>query len=898
MALLKRSQKLCHKQESATKIQLKDLQTRYRYILFVFLFSFFGNYTAFSQELPLKKNSRKNMLVKKDSITTVVDTVKIDSVKLPKERLEDIIRDKAKDYKKNDFIKKIATLYNEAELYYKDIELKSGIITIDYTKSLAYAKGILDTTSVYKQRPRFKQGSQESEQDSLIYNFKTQKAVIYNVDTEQEGMLIHANMTKRENDSTIYMNRAEITTSKKKKRDYFIGVNNIKVVPNKKVVGGKSQLYLAGVPTPIVLPFFYVPLTKGRASGLLLPTWGDNSRGYFLQNGGFYFAINDYVDLALTGDIYTNGSWGFRSESSYRKRYRFNGRFALRYENYITGQRGLSNYAKTTNFNILWSHNQDQKASPNSRFSASVNFGSSKFYRNSLNQLDANNFLDNNLSSSISYYQKFVNTPFSMNVALTHTQNTNTQIINMSLPNVNVNMDRIFPFAPKEGAKKNAFQKIALNYGMQLQNNVVTNDQDLFKAGMFDKAKSGIQHNVSLATNLKALKYITITPSATYKEVWYLKTIAKRWNPTTQMIETDTVAGFKSYRTYLGNVRASTTLYGMFNFKNKRLKAIRHKMDISTSYGYTPDFNFYYDVVQKDILGNFEEYSPFDGGVFGSPGRTVSQSVSLNIRNLFEAKVASKDSTETEYKKIRLLNNLDFSTSYNLEADSLKWRPVAMTASTKLVKDLNLNLSASLDPYAIDENGTRYNTFNINAGGGLFRLTNANLVLKYKLSNKTFSKDRKKGDDNKNEDIDADVNQFGRNITNRQQAKKSKKEENTKKVELYHAKIPWNLSLDYNIGYSNINHENEINRNTVRFNGSLELTPKWNINFSSGYDFKLKGLSYTRLGFKRDLDSWNMSFSWTPFGDNASYYFFIGVKAAALSDLKYDQNKIPDKKLF
>ena len=876
------------------------MQTRYNHILFLFLFFFLKSFYAISQELPLKnkiKASKKTALVKKDSLIVKKDSVKTDTVKLPKERLEDIIHDKAKDYKNNDFLKKIATLYNDAELYYKDIELKSGVIIIDYKRSLAFAKGIVDTSGVYTQRPRFKQGSQESEQDSLIYNFKTQKAVIYNVDTEQQGMLIHSVMTKRENDSTIYMNRAEITTSKKKKRDYYIGVNNIKVIPNKKVVGGKSQLYLADVPTPIIFPFFYVPLTKGRSSGILLPTWGDNSRqGYFLQNGGFYFAINDYVDLALTGDIYTNGSWGFRANSSYKKRYRFNGRFSFRFENLIQGQRGLTNYSKSSNFNVSWSHNQDQKASPNSRFSASVNFGSSKFYKKSLNEISTSNYLDNNLSSSISYFQKFVNTPFNMNIALTHSQNTNTETITMSLPNMSVNMDRLYPFAPKNGAKKNAFQKIGVNYSMQLQNNLVTNDAEFFKAGMFEKAKSGVQHIVSMNTNLKALKYITISPAINFKEVWYLKTIDKKWNPVTNEIEIDTISGFKSYRTYRGNVSAATTLYGMFNFKKGRLKAIRHKMDISTSYGYAPDFSFYYDVVQKDILGNYEEFSPFDGGVFGSPSRTVSQSISFNIRNLFEAKVASKDSIEgKKYKKIKLLNNLDFSTSYNLEADSLNWRPVAVTASTKLLEDLNLNFAATLDPYAIDINGNKFNTFNIQNGGSLFRLTNASITARYRLSNKTFSKDKKKEDKN---DSNQPEDQFGSKIGNREEAKKATASKKTKKVELFHAKIPWNLSLDYSVGYSNMRRESEINRNTLRFNGSMELTPKWNINFSSGYDFKQKGLSYTRIGFKRDLDSWHMSFSWTPFGNNASYYFFIGVKAASLSDLKYDQHKAPDKRLF
>ncbi len=868
------------------------MHTIFNNILFIILFLFVGINIGYSQDIP-KKSSIKNKIIKPK------DSVKTDSVSLPKERLEDVIKDKAKDYKKNDFIKQISTLYNQAELYYQDIELRAGKIIIDYKRNLAYAKGIVDSTGTYTQRPRFKQGNQESEQDSLIYNFKTQKAVIYNVDTEQQGMLIHALMTKRENDSTIYMNRAEITTSKKKKRDYYIGVNNIKVIPGKKVVGGSSFLYLADVPTPIFFPFFYVPLTKGRSSGVLIPTWGDNRQGYFLQNGGYYFAINDYIDLALTGDIYTNGSWGFQANSSYKKRYRFSGRFSFKKENIITEQRGLTNYSKTTAFNVSWSHNQDTKASPNSKFSASVNFGSSKYFRNSLNDLNYNNSLKNNLSSSISYYKNFVNTPFNMNMSLTHSQNTNTEIINFQLPSLNVNMDRIYPFAPKNGSKKNALQKIGLTYGMQLQNSMTTTDADLFKQKMFDEARSGVQHTASLSTQFKALKYVSFSPSVNYKEVWQIKTIEKKWNPTTQSIEIDTVAGFKSYRTYSGSVSASTTVYGMFNFKKGKLKAIRHKADVSVSYGYTPDFNYYYDVVQKNTLGETEDYTIFEGGVFGTPGRVVSQQVSLSINNLFEAKVASKDTLETKYKKITLLNNLSIRTSYNLEKDSLNLSPIAVAANTKLFEKLNLNFSASLNPYAIDINGNEFNTLNINNGGSLFRLTRADISASYSLSNDTFSKDKKKKSNKNDDDTNLSNDILGGNIGNRNNAQKSNtKKDKTKKIKLYHLKIPWKLSLDYHIGYSNLNRENEISLNTVNFRGNMELTPKWSIDYSSGYDIKNRGLSNTRIGFKRDLDSWRMSFSWVPFGPKQSYYFFIGVKASSLSDLKYEQRTAPEKRLF
>ncbi len=888
-----------------TKILLKALPTNIKNILFLSFFFLLGIIFVSAQDFPKKRTlpQSKNSVVRKKDSTKLKslpvkekDSIVTDSIHIKKELLEDIIEDKAKGYKAINMKSKITTLYDEAELYYQDIELKSGKIIIDFGKNLAYAKGIIDSTGAYIQRPTFKQGAQESIQDSLIYNYKTKKAIVFGARTEQQGMIIDALMTKRENDSTMYLSKAEITTSKKKKRDYYIATKNVKFVPGKKAVGGTSQMFLADVPTPIILPFFYVPLTKGRASGLLIPTYGDNQNGYFLQNGGFYFAISDYVDLAVTGDIYTNGSWGLRFDTNYKNRYRYGGRFGIRFENLINGQRGLSNYTKTKNFHINWSHSQDAKASPNSRFSASVNFGSSKFFKQSLNELSNPKFLKNTLSSSISYYKKFEGTPFNMNVALTHSQNTNTEEINMSLPNLTIGMDRLYPFAPKEGAKKNAIQKIGLTYSLALQNNIVTSDAEFLKAGMFDKAKSGMIHKLAMNTNIKMFKYFTLTPNVSYRDVWYLKTIHKEWNTTNNEVVTDTLSGFKTFRDYNGSVSASTKFYGTFKFKKGRMTAIRHTVTPSVSYGYTPDFSSYYEDVQNDAFGNTEQYSKFKGGIFGEPGKNSSQNLSFNLRNTFEAKIKDRDSTKTETKKLKLLNNFDFSTSYNIEADTLKWSPVRFTTSTILFKSLNLNLNANLDPYAITASGQRINKFNINNGGSLFRLTDARLTASFNLSNDTFKKDKK---DDKNENNNNTDNQFGGDLKNHENGLNSnKKETETKKINLFELKIPWRLNLNYSVGYNNTKRENEFGTNTLRFNGNIELTPKWGINFSSGYDFKGKGLSYTTLGFARDLDSWRMSFNWTPIGTRSTYYFFIGVKAAALSDLKYDQHQVPDKKIF
>ncbi len=882
------------------------MRTYIKYILFLFFLFHYGICSSYAQDIPNKRtfqNKKKRTQTKDkllDSIQKpiiVKDSTKIDSVLIKKELLENIVTDKAKGYKVINMKSKITTLFDEAELYYQDIELKSGKIIINFGENLAYAKGIIDSTGNYIQRPTFKQGSQESIQDSLIYNYKTKKAIVYGARTEQQGMIIDALMTKRENDSTMYLNSAEITTSKKKKRDYYIATKNVKLIPGKKAVGGTSQLYLADVPTPIILPFFYVPLTKGRASGLLVPRYGDNRNGYFLQNGGFYFAINDYVDLAVTGDIYTNGSWGLRFDSSYKNRYKYGGHFGIRFENLINGQRGLTGYTKTKNFHVNWNHNQDPKASPNSRFSASVNFGSSKFFKESLNELSSPKFLKNTLSSSISYYKKFQGTPFNMNLAVTHSQNTNTEIINMSLPNLSVGMDRLYPFAPKNGAKKNAIQNIGIRYSLALQNKIETTDQDFFKPGMFDNARSGMLHKIDMSTNFKALKYISLTPSINYRDVWYLKTIKKQWNNSTNEIEIDTINGFKTFRDYSGNISASTKIYGTFKFKKGKLKAIRHTLTPSVSYGYNPDFNRYYQEFQTDALGNTDQYSEFEKGIYGAPSITSSQNISFNLRNTFEAKIKNKDSTKIEDKKLKLLNNLDFRTSYNLEVDTLRWSPVTMSTSTMLFKKLNLTFNASLDPYAITATGRKINKFNIDNGGSLFRITNASFTASYALNNDTFKKTKADINDDKNINQE---NKFGGDLAqrNKQHSNRNNKKDQTKKIKLYQLNVPWSLNLNYNLGYNNSNRQNEFTTNTLGFSGNIELTPKWGITVKSGYDIKNKGLSYTRLGFARDLDSWRMSFSWTPVGYRSSYSFFIGVKASALSDLKYDQRWTPDKQLF
>lgn len=892
------------------------MHTNFKHIVFAFLFLGFGCQFGYSQITDKKTRILEPVksipiiiqgMTLNDSIEItdihpvhIQNSSKKDTVKT-KEFLEGIINKRASGYIKNDFVNKKATLYNQAELYFQDIELKAGIITIDYDRNLAYAKGILDSLNNYTQRPTFKQADQESEQDSLIYNFKNEKAIIYNTRTEQQGVIVKGEITKRENDSVFYVSKAHFTTSTKKKPDYEIVTDNIKMVPGKKIVGGLSQMYLANVPTPVILPFFYVPLTKERSvSGFLIPSVGqNNNQGYFFQNGGYYFAISDYVDLAVLGDVYTNGSWATRFESNYAKRYKFSGNFSLRFENLITGQRGFSNFEKRNNFYVRWSHSQSQQSSPNSRFSSSVNLGSSQYFRESLNEYNISQRVTNTNSSSISYFKKFAGTPFNMNLSLNHTQNTNTETIDMTLPSLQLTMDRVYPLAPKSGAKKNALQNIGLSYNLDAQNRVTISDDLFLKPGMFDDARSGVKHTISASTNLKALKYITLSPSANYNEVWVLKTIDQNYNVAKNSIEKDTINNFDAFREYSADVSASTTLYGMFNFKKGRLQAIRHVMRPSISYNYRPDFSQYYEEVQQsDDDEDTIEFSRFTGGLFGAPSRGLSNSIGLSLANTFEAKMMAKDSADAEPKKIKLLNNLNLSSSYNIAADSLRWRPVRVTAGTTLFDNkLSLNASAALDPYALNISGKRINTFNVNNGGSLFRLTRANLSASYSLSSDMFNKeetDKKKKTKQSNPDDDS---LFGTDITTRN-TKDDQEESKTKIANLFGATLPWKLSVRYSASYSNSKRQNEISNNSLQFSGNIELTPKWSVGLSSGYDFKNKGITFTNLSFERDLDSWRMSFNWVPFGNSTTYYFFIGIKSSVFQDIKYDQRKVPDQRLF
>jgi lipopolysaccharide assembly outer membrane protein LptD (OstA) len=887
------------------------------------------NTFGFAQELPKKKPVIKQKTTVVDSTVIVkldtllgqpinlkeVDSVKQDSIPKKKELLEGVVTYKAKDYVSINQRNKKIYLYNEAEVYYKDMEIKAGIIVIDYNTNNIYAGRIKDSSG-YSQRPVFKQGKEVIEPDSIIANYKTKKTLIFNSRTQQSDFEVFAPRTKRENDSVIYMQGARLTTSENlEDPEYEIVVEKAKFVPGKKFIAGPAHMEFYGVPTPIYLPFAYFPLSDKRSSGVILPTFGQdtgNDRGYFLQNGGYYFAINDYVDLAVLGDIYSNASYGLRIESNYALRYRFRGNLSFRYENLINSERGFPDFSKSTIYNIRWSHSQDAKANPSSRFSASVNLGSSRFYQQSSNQLNTSNFLNNTLSSSVSYSKTFQGEPqVNVNVTATHSQNTQTQRIDLTLPTLQASVSRMYPFEPKVGTKKGIVQNINFQYNVRGENRIQTTDSLFFKKEMFDDARIGMQHSIPINTNFKLFKYFSFSAGSNFQETWTLNTVDKFFDENTEEVITVDKKGFDSYRTYNFSTSVGTTIYGLFNFKkegkNPKIEAIRHVMRPSISYNINPAFPQYYEtyeVIDADGLTSDVEYSRFEGSLFGAPSNTFSSSVGFSLGNNFEAKVRSKDSTETEPKKIIILNNLNFSSSYNIAGDSLKWSPVRVSGGTQILNNkMNINFSATLDPYALDNNNNKIDVFNIDNGGSLFRLTSASMNASYTLSSDTFSGGTRESESAINESIRSggradDLFGVPEDFTDRNLLNKdTKKDKEEKESEFYNFKIPWSLRLAWAVNYTNTQRQNEISSHSLMFSGDIDLSPRWSVGASSGYDFKNQGFTYTQFRFGRDLLSWRMDFSWVPFGDRSSWNFFIGIKSNLLKDLKYDKRKAADQRL-
>lgn len=843
-----------------------------------------------------------------DSISS--DSTQNDSTIGKKPLLLDKIKYKAKDYVKLSQKDNKIYLYNEAEIYYQDTELKAGIIIMDYVKNEVYAGRLKDSTGVYSQLPYFKQGDQVVIPDSIRFNFDTQKALIWNSRTEQQAgagslgsdaMKVLADITKKENDSVYFLKDGKLTTSKDTiDPDYYIRIRKAKFVPGKKIIAGFSNFYLVDVPTPIAMPFAYFPLTTGRTAGLIFPTFGnDPNRGYFLQNGGYYFPINEYVDLSVLGDFFTNGSYGFRMRSDYVKRYRYRGTINFRFENQIRSQKGFDDFSRSTLYNLQISHSQDAKASPNSRFSASVNLGSSEYFTNSFNQINVQNTQNNNLSSSISYSKTFPNYPsVNMSLTATHNQNTQTQEVNLTLPTLNASMERIFPFAKRDGIKKGLIQNVNFQYNLRAENRISTTDSLFFTSRMFEDARIGARHTLPISTNFKVAKFFSVTVGGNYEDVWTFETFRRGLDPddpeSNREVVLDTIAGFDRYNRYGLSASIGTTLYGTFNFgEDKKIQAIRHVIRPQVGWGYTPSFEQFYDTYEN-FDGEEIQYSRFEGTLNGAPSLTRGNSMTFSLQNTLEAKVRDKDSTALEPKKVSILKNLNFSTSYNFEADSLKLAPISMNGATSLFDNkMSINFAGTLDPYTIDNNGTRINTLNVKNGGSLVRFTTGRVDVSYSLTSAIFGKNKEEVDEAKavSDEYRAasggstdDLFGFGRD----NRASNNRKAEEDIENPLYGNKLPWDLSMRFGMSYNNTNRQDEINRANLMFSGNVELSPRWGVRVSSGYDFINNGFAQTQLGFTRNLKSFDLRFDWVPFGSNENWFFFIGISSSLLSDLKWE----------
>nr|WP_245946345.1 putative LPS assembly protein LptD [Marinirhabdus gelatinilytica] len=909
---------------------------RCSYIL-IYIVLFINSAFLYAQDLPNKNEvnipssteteAEENTETKQDTTTVnlqptiterleiVNDTVKNDSIQKKPEFLTGVVDYYGEDYIFMDQENQKVYMYNQAYIVYEDMRIDAGLIVLDYNTNEVFAKGI-DSAGTYTQRPVFVQAQNRVEPDSMKFNTKTEKAIVYNSRTEQNGFNVLAQVTKKENDSVVYLKNVRFTTSTNlDDPEYYFYTRKAKFVPKKKIVTGLTNMYIADVPTPLGLPFAYFPLTEDRAAGFIIPSIGDNNnRGFFFQNGGYYFPISDYVDLAVLGDYYTNGSFGLRGEVAYALRYKYRGNLNIRYESLIDSERGFPDFSQSSVYNIRWNHSQDAKANPSSRFSASVNLGSSRYFRQSINQTNNGSGLVNTLSSSVSYAKTFEGEPqVNVAIAATHTQNTNTQEINMSLPNINASVSRIFPFAPKTGTKKGILQNINFQYDVTAENRFQTTDSLFFKPEMFETAQLGARHSIPVSTNFKLLKYLSTSLTTNLQETWVGQTTNQTFdadaNDGDGAVVTDTIRGFDRYFTYNFSTSLGTTFYGTFNFgEDVKFQKLRHVVRPSVSYNINPAFDHYYEELQiptadPDVAAEVVQFSRFENTLYGAPGAVYSSNIGMSLSNTFEAKVREKDTTATEPKKIVLLNNLNFSTAYNLAGDSLPWSPLRFTGNIPVVDKLDVNFTGSLDPYALDNNNNKIDKFNINNGGSLFRLTNGNVSLNYSFSSRDFETDNPDTTNRLNDETFAnggrpdDLFGTGDDVGDTS-FREGQDNGNNLNKEWYNYDIPWDFRLAYTITYNNTRRQNEISSQSLMFSSNVELAPRWQVGISSGYDFTNKGVTLTQLRFQRDLESWTMSFNWTPIGAlNTAWYFFIGIKSSVLSDIKYDKRREPDRNL-
>ena len=814
----------------------------------------------------------------------------------------------------------MAFLYGTSVVNYQDIQLDAEQIELSLDNNTVFAVGRTDSLGQVTGKPIYKDSSGQYESETMTYNFKTKRGYITNVITEQGEGYLTGGQTKKTEDNILYMQNARYTTCDNHDHPHFyLQLTQAKVRPQKNVVAGPAYMVLEDVPLPLAVPFGFFPFNEKYSSGIIFPTFGEElNRGFYIRNGGYYFAISDYVDLALTGEIYTKGSWGVQARSAYVKKYKFSGSIDISFINTVTGDKGMPDYSSHDNFKVAWTHTQDSKASSNSSFSASVNFATSGYTRNDINSYyDPNQFTQSTSTSSINYTYRVPNTPLSLSATANITQRTQDSTLNVSLPNITISLSQIKPFKRKNGTgPERWYEKIQLSYSGRLQNSITAKQDEIFQKSLLRDWRNGFSHSVPISATFTLFKYINMTASVNLTDRMYSNKVMRDWDPQASAIVNDTVYGFYNVFDFNAGVSLQTKLYGFYTplkFLGDAVKQIRHVLTPSISFTYAPDFSdpFWgsYDVLRyTNKNGQYVEqvYSPFSGGIFGTAPSGERGVINLSFANNLEMKVKS-DADSTGVKKISLIENLTVGTSYNLAADSLRWSNINVNVLIKLTKNLNLNLRTTWDPYCYQLNSSgnpvRVDVLRSQAGRGWARLSSAGTSFSYTFNNDTFKKKEKKDLPATDEEGMGDEDDpLSNSASAREERDRQKRNGNNadgggeySSDGYYKWEIPWSLTFNYSINYAygqfnkeKMEYDGKFIQN-LSLSGYLNLTKGWSFNFTASYDFDAGKLAYMNCAISRDLHCFTMSASFVPVGPYKSYNFHIAVKSSLLKDLKYDK---------
>lgn len=840
------------------------------------------------------------------------DSVGVDSFSLAQKNRDDSLKKagykkslfdakvhyKAKDSILIDIVAKKVYLYGEAEVLYEKINLKGSTINIDFNTKEIAADYTEDTAGKKIGQPNFTDGSQTIDAGRIAYNFETKRAKISNLVMKEGEGIIYGSKVKKDEENNIYVGNARYTTCDAEHPHFYIQSSKLKIVPGKQIVTGPANLWVADVPTPLWVPFGFFPVTKGRKSGIIMPGYGFSpGQGYFLRNGGYYFGISDYFDLAATGDVFTQGTWAGRLASTYAKRYKYSGNIQVSYANNQQGTREDVDFTRTRNYNVVWNHQLDAKASPNTRFSANVNYQSPSYTE--LNSYQPTQIIQSQVNSSINYGKDIFGGKASIALTANASQNNQTKSVNLTLPQLTVNVPRFFPFKRKKViGEKRWYEDIGVNYGFNAQNNINTFDSLLFREQTLRDMQNGGVHRVNMSTQFKVLKYFSLSPQLSGNEYWYLQTINKSFNADSNELVTDTIRGFARAADFNFNLNLGTMLYGTKYFrKSKKLQAIRHVMTINSGLGFRPDFSDegfgIYRKVQTDTASDvLQLYSPFEQGIFGGPGQGRQGTLSLNIGNNLEAKWRKYNDTGFEDVKIKLIESMNVSSSYNFFGDKFKLAPINANARTVLFKQLNIQLNGlEFDPYSFADTvgvNQKEDKFLITETGRPFRFTRGSLAVSTSINSTMF--------DGKKDERDDEAPQPGVNSLQRKALAANpfltayELAILSSMGDFVDFNIPWSLSLNYTYNYNKPFNEKVISQN-ITFSGDMNLTDNWKIAFSSGYDFTQKQVNLTSVDFYRQLHCWEFRFSWIPIGPRQYFLFNLNVKSSVLQDLKINRRR-------